>query len=341
MKRKLLLPGRQGGGILERDTSDRHLLYDDVVSGLTRIFSESFKNFDYDVLYGFADQSDNSKTVYDTFHPVGSRGYAPMEVYIGRKSLMENIDSDSRVRDVDAVRTFMHGFHECAHVWERGVGYMRSPDTAPHGIKNMARDRALSICFPSYGKMIYLLDSAELMADLDSVRGVKSFFRQMSTVDDRYAAVDLNGIVSDIAKDRHGITWREFQSCKSVNDVELTYGKAVRDAPYRRRFVLPYLEAHRKEDPHMDRLLRDTDLVSAIVNAPSGLEQTDMLCQYAGKNHPDCFRSLPCIRSEYAVTNIRNIGESAVSHILNVSAKYDAVKPERPDHDSENYGPDV
>lgn len=317
---------------------DYHLLYDDVLHGLALIFDRNRRFCNYDVDYGLRPGSDQSDTYSDSNHPVGSRLYEPMRVLIGTKSLKENMLDDGRVRDEDAVRVLMHGFHENAHVWERGIGYMRSGETATDAIKNMARNRALGICFPSYYSMSYIIDPAEISADLESVRGIRAFFGEMGKSDIRYGEIDLDGIVSSIARSRHGASWPDFMACRTAEDVEDAYGWALVRAPGRIRFDAPYLIGHCGNDPRMRKLLRNEGLVDGILSCRDGYAQTEMLCRYVGELYPDSFRSVPCIKDEYMVQNLRNYGESIASKLLRAEARFDDVPAERPGYGGDGFG---
>lgn len=319
------------------DLSGRNLTVKDVEDGVQLIFADRMKYMDYDVSLDFDSDSDNSITLFDSAHPVGAMFHDPFEIYIGTKSLVANINESGYVRDEDAVRAFMHTYHECFHAWALGVGYMRAPDAAMPAIKHMARDRALSVCFRSYGPCTYILDAEEINADLAAVRGVQSFFKQMSKCDSRYAVVDLDGIMSDTAIKRHGRSWNRVLSCRTMDDVVLAYTDMAANAPYRKRFDIDYLSTHCGNDRRMQKLLQRTDFVLSVSNVASGIEQTDMLCRYAGALYPDCFRSMLCIASEYRRANIKNFGELTIQKLLNVKPLYNDALQHLPNDGSPDF----
>lgn len=319
------------------DELQRHLRYEDVVRGVGMIFGDRMRHMDYGVKIGLDPNIDNSATWFDHKFPVGAMFHDPFDIHIGTQSLCGRMDASGSVCDEDAVRVFMHTYHECFHAWALGIGYMRSPGTALPQVKHMARDRALCLCFDSYGPSMYMLDTEELEADLASVRGVRSFFSAMCEQDPRYRDINLDGIVSGIASDRHGISWPDVKTCKTAADTEAAYARAAAVAPFRKRFDRAYLAGHCGKDRRMQVLLRDDDFVLSVVNAGSGSEQTDMLCRYAGRLYPGCFRSLPCIKNEYMSDNVMCHGESALSKLLRAVPRYDDV----PQDMSQDYFPDM
>lgn len=334
---RFVRPKKRGKSMAKHDFTGRRLTIEDIENGVDAIFSDRMKHMNYSVQLDFYALKDDSVTFFDSAHPVGSRLHDPLHIYIGTKSLVDGIDEFGHVRDEDAVRVFMHTYHECFHAWARGVGYMRSANATMPGIKDMARDRALDICFRSYGRSMYMIDAEEINADLSAVRGIRSFFDQMSKRDSRYGLVDLDGIVVDIATRRHGRSWDDLSDCHTVDDVVTAYTNMSIVAPFRKRFDVMYLSTHCDDDKRMQILLQNTDFTLSVANAPTGIEQTDMLCRYAGALYPDCFRSLPCVGSDYKVENIRNYGETIVQRLLGVKPLYDNVPSNLPD----DYSPDV
>lgn len=122
---------------------DYFFSYDEVNEYLTEIFKESRVFCKHDIKYRFHPKTDDSAILIDTYHPIGSIGYSPIQALIGGKSLLSNMTEDNMVRNEDVSRAIFEAFHENAHIWQYNVAYMqRKPKNEI--FEEMAKTRVIS-----------------------------------------------------------------------------------------------------------------------------------------------------------------------------------------------------
>lgn len=214
--------------------SCRNLKYDDVMQCISEIFKNNNRFCKHDVKYCVNPDCDDGFTQYDTCHPVGSRGYVPIRVFVGVKSLENNMTVDGYVKDEDAVWCVQQAFHESAHVWQYSVGYMQleSDDL----IKNMARSYVVGLCFPEYRRSLYLMDSSEIFADKYAIDCVSDFFEEKSILDGRFGNIDVNRIVCENEIRRYGSLFGSHLEFNTVHDVSFAFSDVLDVVPFFKRF---------------------------------------------------------------------------------------------------------
>lgn len=310
-----------------------HLSYPDVMDSVAYVLSQN-RSFRRDLKCTYSSEIDTGNTAYDTSVPPGSIGCKPTNIRISVKSLEENMLDSGVVRDSDAVWVIMQAFHESAHVWQHSVAYMQCPDDTSDEIKNMARGMAICACFPAYRDMSYLLDLSELHASRHSVIQTKRFFDGMSKQDSRFGQVDVDGILCDWAKRIYGITWPDMNKCNTVDDVAYVFTRSIDKAPYRKKFKLDYMRSREHESRALHRLLSDGNTMFDVLSAEDGIRETELLCQYIGRNHPEWFRELICIRDEYCNQNVLGAFDKVLSAARGVRTRRYVDLPEIDDGSS-------
>lgn len=294
------------------------LRYDDVVSCLKEIFHNNARFCKFSVHYGMDPMTDDSETEIDVYHPVGSRLYRQISVWIGTKSLEEHMLSDTMVQDKDAVLSVLRAFHESAHIWQYSVGYMQKENSVSFDLKNMARDRVIGLCLPDYKNMSYVLDTSEIYANRYAVFKTKQFFQEKGMSDVRFSRIDVDDVLCDYFCRLYGPTWRSMEKCR--NSYELVNGldDAFIVAPYKKKLNMTYLLSLNDHDDRTKELLANHDLLNSISFVKSGIEESDLLCKYLGKRYPAEFRSVLCIRDQYCRDSIAAFIDKALDKPMKV-----------------------
>ena len=323
--------------MLDMNDYSRHLHYADVIRDVDTIYALNDRFCDFSVKYRKWRFRDNGATLCDTSSPIGSLAYRSMIVGVGLHKLRKNKLPNGSVLDTDAVFTSMVGFHESRHLWFNSIGYSRSSNTAAEWLKDMARTSVLSTCFPSYYRNIYLFSPIELSADHASIQGVQALYDARKRTNSKYATIDLDQIVSDKARARHGRAWPHFMACHTVKDVEAAYAEALSLSIDMSRFDKEYLQNDCRDDRKMQKLLENRDFVKQLTRVESGVEQTDMLCKYVGEHYPKYFRDVPCIADEYLFPNKKNEKELRIRELIRVHPLYDDVSLVPPTYTTEDF----
>ena len=264
----------------------------------------------------FLSNKNDGYTWYDNFHPVCSVGYKPIEVHIGVSDMLANKTSNGFVRDADVVDTIFKMYHECMHVWQYSVGYRRKD--VSETVKFAARDYVIGSFLPEYRKSSYQYAASELLADAYGAEQTKRAFAFLSAHDFRFSDIDVDDVILSRDRVRRGSVVRVLDRCDSTDDVVASYRIAADNFRYRHKFPILQMCSYYSDGMRskgFKEILRNEKFCNSLVNSPSGLEETELLCHYIGEYHPEHFRGLLCIRDEYC----HGVGSKAMSKLLRVT----------------------
>lgn len=277
---------------------ERHLSEQDVMSDLDDIFARTANFCNRKVDYGIRLGTDDGFTQVNVKKASDYFGRAPIVARVGVKSLVENRLPSGEVRDIDAVRAVFGGFHESAHIWQYAVGYVQK-DCKLDEVRNMASDYVLGRCFPEYRTAMYLSDTSELFADKYAALQTEKFFNNKALSDERYAAIPVSDILCSEFVRRRGFLQPRFSECDSANAIAKVCSDLMDDSSAALRFSCLFNIPKDAASDNLRQLMADASAVSGIVNAVDGFEQTDLLCKYVGKNHPEKFHNVMCLQNDY------------------------------------------
>lgn len=265
--------------------------------------------------------TDDGKTDCYYDHPAGSLGYdfCQMKVFVGIKSLLNNMRDDNFVRDYDFVKTVFQCFHENAHVWQRSVGFMQRPGKSTDVMKDMARMRAVVGYFGKYNRTAYTFDSAEIMANWYACLKTKEYVEDKARDDSRFAGLDIDTPICNSCKKAYGHDWPAVLHCDTVDDMANVFGDMFDYALFRK--TLDYdaiwkLKASSTTSEHMFEFLNDMSNVRQLLDAEDGVKQLDIMCKYVAKKSPALFRGLICIKDEYLHGSANTVVERLAGHML-------------------------
>ncbi len=309
---------------------DRHFSLSEALYFPSAILSKNADRYKIGkIKIGFDSGTNNGMTFYDSFHPVGSFGSKPMTVYIGTKSLSSNT-VNNMVSDRDFVWLIQQSYHESMHIWQYGVGYRRF-DADPV-TKSAARDFVIGSFIPEYSYSSYAFNISELQAEQFSVEQTKRFFGLMSEVDGRFSDIDVDLILCEHERSRYGAIFPRLYSVDTADLVASVFSMVAISSVYQHKFPVLQIEnavLEEKRSSGFKEVLQNEKLCDSIINSPSGLEETELLCHYIGEHHPEHFRGLLCVRDEYC----HDVGSKAISKLLRVIE----AKPVEPGPD----GPEI
>lgn len=318
---------------------DYFFSYDEVNEYLTEIFKESRVFCKHDIKYRFHPKTDDSAILIDTYHPIGSIGYSPIQALIGGKSLLSNMTEDNMVRNEDVSRAIFEAFHENAHIWQYNVAYMqRKPKNEI--FEEMAKTRVISLYLPEYKNMSYILDTSEIHANMYAVNRSDKFFTERGNLDSRFAKMSLDEFSCNYCKRLYGSMFSDILSCNSSDTIFECLSYIISDVPKYKKFFMELLPDISVQSRNMKSLLNDKKILSQILSSKDGLDETEIFCKYIGKNHPEYFRGFPCIRDKYVKSDITGVNEKLIDKVLRITPKewYD-LENGWEDHDTED-GPD-
>lgn len=269
------------------------------------IFAEYGIGYDKDV------STDDGMFRSDIKHPAGSRYPADMIAVIGVKSLYANADANGCATDRDFVRAIFQAYYESVHAWQHCVGFMQPDANKSPMLREAAKDCAIGRCFKPYYKALYELNSAEIHANMHATVLTSKFFADMSAKDARFAVVDVDGILRDLATERYGAVNPRFAHCRTAGDVEAEYSRFAVKAAHAPRFSVAHIDKAYREGladgsyercSEWEKLLGDRSFVLRASSIADGAEQSDAICAYIGKRYPQHFRDLLNIRGEFCKT---------------------------------------
>lgn len=275
------------------------------------IFERNGLFAEYGIGYDKDASTDDGIFRSDIRHPAGSKHPADMIAVIGIKSLYANADANGYATDRDFVHAIFQAYHESVHAWQHCVGFMQADAGKSSMLREAAKDCAIGRCFKPYYKALYELNSMEIHANMHATVLTSKFFADMSAKDARFAAIDADGILRDLAMERYGAVNPRFAYCRTAGDIEAEYSRFAVKAAHAPKFSVAHIDKAYREGladgscercPEWEKLLGDKRFILRASSIADGVAQSDAVCAYIGKRYPHYFRDLLNVRNDFCKT---------------------------------------
>lgn len=274
----------------------------------------NIKKKDYKITYAL--EKNDGSTTYDTFHQIGSIGFTPFLITIGLPFSKKELYNNLHIQDDKFIWILHQTYHEALHCWQYANGFLSN--NPPDNIKQAAKDFVIGSFMPEYKRNAYVYNTAELNADRYAVKNTKTFINNESQNEKRLSNINIDLIQYENEIKRHAHAFPILYNCRTSEDITNAYAKMIQISKDKKKFKIHKILTDEKIINYSNgfkEIISNKEIIAKINACENGTEETDILCEYIGKNHPEYFNSVPCIKNEYCK---QKIILSAMTKLMNM-----------------------